>query len=192
MEKETHTTKEEAIIAHLDEGGALSTALAKHGADHADTKLYSALYDMKNDEIQVPPRATFLTLLERLNSKEPALSPYAPTKSPFTGLRFVMPVMLGLLIVVSGVGLETGRISFEDSAVPVVSLRVADDAEFSTSADTTKVALSNDDNTTMRAMTTPATSTATSDTGSTEEYSTYFEEESTAFTNIADAYEITI
>lgn len=191
MKKETYTTKEEAIIAHLDDGGALSTALAKHSADHADTRLYSALYDMKDDEIQVPPRATFQALLERLTAKEPTPSPYVATKSPFSGLRFVIPVMLGLLIVVSGVGLETGRISFEDSVVPVVSMRVTDDTESPVDTNTATIAFSTTDDTMVASKTATSTST-TSDSDSVEEYSTYFEEESVAFTNIADAYDVTI
>lgn len=190
METKTEITKEEKILQHLDEGGALSTALADSGADHADTQLYSALSSMKDDNIVVPPRATFSALLSRI-SETPTPSPYVAQRSPFTIFRFAMPIALGLLIVVSGVGLETGRITLMENNIPQVRLQVEDSTPTASGADIATMVSAK----TAVPTTLATSSSATSfDSSEVEEiaYDQYFEEESVAFTNIADAYDVVI
>ena len=195
MNNHTQPTKEDRILENLDKGDTLRGALSRAGADDIDLKLYETLARLDDASIEVPSRTSFERLLRDMQAV-PTPSPYVPMRSVFAHVRFAVPALLGLLIVVSGIGIETGRISFEQNIAPVAdTVRDQKVKEIASATQKTTVATFQ----TARSVeeidgtATPAATSTMSAAGVTEEnYDAYFEEESTAFITIADAYEVII
>lgn len=189
MNKEQQT-KEDRIIENLDRGESVVAALAGVGADSTDVALYETLANMKDTTTPVPPRENFAQLLQTLPVGS-VPSPYKSVRSPFAQVRLLVPALLGLLIIVSGIGIETGRITIVGQHYPTTSVSKEQ-------KQTTLVATRVEPDTagaTLSALreTEPATSAAVSgDAVVEDDYDTFFEEESIAFMSIADAYEVTI
>lgn len=190
MNKETQQTKEDRIIENLDKGESVIAALLGVQADAVDAQMYETLTSMKDTTTPVPSRESFARMLNGVPLSESVASPYQSVRSPFMPVRFVVPALLGLLIIVSGIGIDTGRIRVDRDSIlspGSLSTQVATTTTDDTTAATTLQAARM-----MSASETDTSSASTLALAPEEDYDAYFEEESSAFMSIAEAYEVTI
>jgi len=140
---------------------------------------------VKEKEIPMPSRADFKALLSRIPTKN-IVSPYAPIINTFMTLRFVTPLALGLLIVVSGIGIETGRISFEASNTANFSKEGIVDTSMMIYPELAP--LEQQDTAVALVMAIHETVLLEQE----EDYDEYIASENETFTSLAEAYEVTI
>ena len=171
QEKNTNTLSAKAVSSHHDEEAEL-------------VRLDALFSNLRDAEFPVPGREEFRALLSRIPTKN-IISPYAPLISSFVTLRFITPLALALLIVISGIGIETGRITIEGSTS---SRNLSKGA----AGGTAPMTMSYSDIELATENTAPTTFSEVTTAPAEEDYDAYFSSEEDAFTSIADAYDITL